>query len=311
MSHFTVIICTYNRAHLLSRAIQSVLAQTEPDFELLIVDDHSEDETAQVVSSYEDKRIRYLKREQNGGSSATRNEGIRAARGRFIAFLDDDDEYLPDYLAEARQAFAQAPAEVGAIFCKTILVEDDPQSERIIGERVPTPPPHKDRSEASLYLLRRQTLSSGWGLTVRADCFATVGLFDENLEAAVDWDIFIRMARHVDFHVIPRALVKQHKHAGPQLTDPTPRRYRARARILQKNLEAFRHDPVVYAELCSMLSLLHYRAGDKAEARKVLSSVLRRSPANWRSWRRLLLGELLGALPAAFQVKAWRAASKL
>src|SRR5690606_32151686 len=131
------IVCTYNRAHLLGRAIRSVLAQTDPDFELLLVDDHSSDETASVVSEFADDRIVYIRRQDNGGSSSARNTGIKRAQGRYIAFLDDDDEYLPEFLAETRQAFAVAPESVGATFCKTSIVEDTPAGEKVVRERVP------------------------------------------------------------------------------------------------------------------------------------------------------------------------------
>src|SRR5688500_5293442 len=94
---FSVIICTYNRAAVLPRAIQSVLDQTFTDFELVVVDDGSTDATEVVVRAVADHRVRYVRRD-NGGLSAARNSGVANATGRFVIFLDDDDQGLPDWL---------------------------------------------------------------------------------------------------------------------------------------------------------------------------------------------------------------------
>ena len=89
---FSVVIATYRRAHLLSRAIDSVLNQTFTDFELLVVDDASPDDTELVVRAYGDGRVRYVRCARIRGGAGARNVGVRQARGEFIAFLDDDDE---------------------------------------------------------------------------------------------------------------------------------------------------------------------------------------------------------------------------
>lgn len=94
----SVVIPTYNRAHLVGRAIQSVLNQTYQDFEIIVVDDGSTDNTEEVVKSFNDPRIRYIRHDQNRGGSAARNTGIKMARGEYIAFQDSDDEWLPEKL---------------------------------------------------------------------------------------------------------------------------------------------------------------------------------------------------------------------
>lgn len=100
---FSVVIPVFNRAELLKSAIASVLAQTARDFELIIVDDGSDDDVGAAVSEFSDSRI-ILIRQQNRGASAARNRGIDAARGRHVAFLDSDDLYLPHHLAAADAA---------------------------------------------------------------------------------------------------------------------------------------------------------------------------------------------------------------
>lgn len=94
---FSVIMPTYNRANMIGKAIKSVLAQTYTNWELLIVDDGSTDNTKQVVEAYHDPRIRYIY-QQNAERSAARNKGIDNARGQYICFIDSDDYYLPNHL---------------------------------------------------------------------------------------------------------------------------------------------------------------------------------------------------------------------
>ncbi len=102
---FSVIIPTYNRAELLPRAIASLTQQDEQDWEGVIVDDASTDETTAVAMALAqtDLRLRYVRREVNGGTAAARNTGITHSRGLFVTFLDSDDEYLPEHLASRRE----------------------------------------------------------------------------------------------------------------------------------------------------------------------------------------------------------------
>jgi glycosyltransferase involved in cell wall biosynthesis len=98
---FSVIVPLYNRAHVIGDALRSVLAQTERDFEVLVIDDGSRDHPRPIIEALDDRRIRYIRR-ANAGGGAARNTGIDMARGRFIAFLDSDDEFLPHHLAAMR-----------------------------------------------------------------------------------------------------------------------------------------------------------------------------------------------------------------
>ena len=106
MSHFfSVIICTFNRADLLPRALDSLLAQSESDWEAIIIDDGSNDQTSEVVARYTDvcANIRYFQRANNRGIGAARNIGIRLASGKYLTFLDSDDEYTVDHLASRKR----------------------------------------------------------------------------------------------------------------------------------------------------------------------------------------------------------------
>src|SRR5882762_2279478 len=101
----SVILTTYNRCHLLPRAIYSVLGGTYDNFELIIVDDASSDRTPEVVSQLTDRRIQYRRMQENGGVLRARNRGFDIARGDYVTILDDDDELLPDALGTVAEEF--------------------------------------------------------------------------------------------------------------------------------------------------------------------------------------------------------------
>lgn len=124
----TVITPTYNRAKYLGSAIESVLAQTYSDLELIIVDDNAEkpearEETEKVVNSYKDSRIRYVKNQKNLGGAASRNVGIKLAQGSHIAFLDDDDLYLPDRLEVQYKQMVEHDWDVSVMDGATYIYE--------------------------------------------------------------------------------------------------------------------------------------------------------------------------------------------
>ena len=126
----SVVIPTHNRAEWLPRAVGSVLAQTWTDFELLIVDDHSTDETPAAIARFADARIRSFRHERNFGQSKALNTGIEHARGEYVAFLDDDDAWLPAKLAAQVALLDAAPPGVGLVYCWHDVL-DEASRERI------------------------------------------------------------------------------------------------------------------------------------------------------------------------------------
>jgi glycosyltransferase involved in cell wall biosynthesis len=113
----SIIVPTFNRANVLGRSIKSVLGQSWPDFELIIVDDGSTDNSEEVIASFADKRIRYTKHEHNQGQNAALNTGVMAATGQYVAFLDSDDEWLPQFLEKIILTFKQDKF-LGAVYSR-------------------------------------------------------------------------------------------------------------------------------------------------------------------------------------------------
>src|SRR5690554_1039706 len=105
---FSVIIPCYNRGHLITETIRSVLAQTETDFEIIVIDDGSTDDTKNVVQSISDSRIHYYYQE-NAERGAARNKGVRKSRGRYITFLDSDDRFFPNHLSVVKKKLSEEP----------------------------------------------------------------------------------------------------------------------------------------------------------------------------------------------------------
>lgn len=294
----SVILPTRNRAALVGRAIRSVLAQTYEDFELLVVDDASSDETREVVESFSDRRLVYIRRDsQNSGASAARNTGIIRARGTFISFLDDDDEYLPQFLAETVRAFEAAPEQVGFVWCGVQLVQDTPQGEIHLRQKLWQPRCSAGEQPRGSFFRSGVLVGTGDGLTVRATCFKTIGVFDEAFKALGDTDLLIRLATHFDFSVIPAMLVKRHRHNGAQLTDPTLQRAEAVERIIQKHIDLLYQYPDLWIDFHFKAGSLYYRAGDRERGRQWMLKVIQKAPFHLRTWLRIMRFELFGAQP--------------
>lgn len=192
----SVVIPTYNRGWIVNDAVDSVLNQAFQQYELIVVDDGSTDDTKAILREYGD-RIRVI-RQANHGVSAARNRGIRAAKAPLIAFLDSDDVWLADKLSVQVAFFDNHPA---AAVCQT--------EETWIrnGVRVNPGKRHRKRSgmifEPSLALC----LVSPSAVMLRKDLFETIGLFDESLPACEDYDLWLRISLTHPIYLIDQPLI--------------------------------------------------------------------------------------------------------
>src|SRR3989338_2869812 len=196
----SVIIPTYNYGHVVCEAVESVLHQTYTNLEVIVVDDGSQDDTRQRVEKYRD-RIRYVY-QPNKGLSAARNTGIKEAKGDYIAILDSDDIWLPTKIEEQMKVFAQYP-EVGLISCSGIEVDENGK----VLDKVPRKG-FSSKKELMENLISRNVISGGSNAIFKKECISKVGLFDEDLNSAEDWDMWLRIANHYDVNVIDHPLVK-------------------------------------------------------------------------------------------------------
>jgi glycosyltransferase involved in cell wall biosynthesis len=201
----SVILPTYNRAALIGEAIQSVLAQTYRDFELVVADDGSTDDTELVIGAYADPRIVYIPSEVNRGIAAARNLALTHARGRYIAFLDSDDVWRPELLMTQIDFLEEHP-EIGAVYASAQGMDTTrgprPQREGV-------PPRFPDDFYVSILYGNCVNITT---LVVRKTCIDCAGHFDESLVARVDWDLSVRLAACCDFHFIDEVLADFRMH---------------------------------------------------------------------------------------------------
>lgn len=198
----TVIIPTYNSAQYLSAAVESVLQQTFKDFELLIIDDGSKDNTSELAKTFSDK-VRYIYQE-NAGVSEARNHGIKVSKGKYVAFLDADDTWLPTKLEKQIDALRNN-SEYKFCFSDFVGVNQNLQPIEMKRGRL------VDSAIKDL-LLRGNVVGSICTVLCERELFDKVGGFDPKLSQCADWDMWIRIATLTDFLFIDEQLVTYRQH---------------------------------------------------------------------------------------------------
>lgn len=222
----SVVIPAYNYAHYLREAIDSVLCQTHPHVELIVVNDGSTDNTREVLDSY-GKRLVAVHQE-NQGLSATRNNGIRVASHGFVAFLDADDVWEPDKLACQMALFASLPKTYGLVACDRGTI--DAQGTRHPDAVKFRKAKRSDREiKATDLLIRSQFTPSS--VVARRECFDTCGFFDSDLRSSEDRDMWIRIAEKWQLFGAERVLCFARKH-GDNMSANAPRMKRNTLKVL-------------------------------------------------------------------------------
>lgn len=191
----SVVIPTYNRAHLISRAIKSVLDQTYKDLEIIVVDDGSTDNTEKIINSFQDERIIYIQHDKNKGASAARNTGIKASKGEYIAFQDSDDEWFPNKLEQQMKAFDNAPPKVGVVYSGFYRIEAD--------KKIYIPGDNVAQKEGNIHneLLKGNFVGTP-AVLIKKKCFENTKYFDENIPALEDWELWIEISKYYYFKYI-------------------------------------------------------------------------------------------------------------
>ena len=222
----SVILPTYNRASLLPRSMDSVLAQSFENFELIVIDDGSEDHTSEVVRGYIDRRVRYLKLHRNRGLSAARNAGLAEARGAYLAFQDSDDEWHHEKLERQLHVIQDHP-DVAVVYSDMCRQFSDGRrmylrSPDIVRGRLVNPQTHFWQT----YMLAMQPAM------VRRACVDGMQ-FDEKLALFEDLDFHLRLAMDHEYVHIKEPLVTYHETLG--MTANRPMEFKARRQLVCKH----------------------------------------------------------------------------
>jgi GT2 family glycosyltransferase len=233
----SVIVPAYNVARYIGEALASVFAQTFPDFEVIVVNDGSPDtdELEQVIEPYR-TQINYIKR-QNGGPSAARNTAISHAQGDYVAFLDGDDLWLPEYLSEQLKALHENPA-LDLIYADALLFGDSASAGRTYMQTCPS------RGAVTFESLLVEDCSVPTSCAVaRRRSLVDVGLFDENLITSEDFDLWLRLAFHGGHIGYQQRVLAHHRLHATSLAASSTRMLQSQIRVLKKTASTLTLSP--------------------------------------------------------------------
>jgi glycosyltransferase involved in cell wall biosynthesis len=275
----SVIIPTHNRTEMLCRALNGVLNQSFTDFEVVIVDDGSTDDSERRVDAYTDSRLRYFKHSESKGASAARNTGIRQARGKYVAFLDDDDEWLPHKLAKQVELLARADGSVGLVYCWMDYYADGV----LVHEHHPVL-----RGYIFDQVLDRQRIGGCPTLVVRHEIVEEVGGFDETLPRGNDGDFIRRVCRKYAVDVVPEVLVHVHVGHNDRISLDTEQGLRHHIYSLESRLSRFAEEldnlPQAHVSILCQIATGYRQLDEDALAARSLLKAVRVSPLDCRPY---------------------------
>jgi hypothetical protein len=306
---FSIVIPAHNAARFLPDALASLAAQSCADWEALVVDDGSTDETLAVARGVADARVR-VHTQPNRGVSAARNWGLAEATGEYIVFLDADDILLPGALERYAGAL-DADASLSAVYGEGEIVDEEGQ---LLVEAAPPVWNARPSGDVLVPLLRRNFILSGGGLCARTLRAREAGPFREDLRLHEDWEHWCRLARTGPFRYLGVAPVFRYRRTGEGVVGSIG----ADTAIAMVNVAAVFEHPGLRSRLSpgkiatlrqqseasvfSFAATQHLKRGAWHEARRMLAQSLRRQPAQAREW--LLLGcACLGWLPGPVRAR--------
>ena len=232
----TVVITTYKRKlDIVERAIRSVVAQTYRDWELIVVDDSPEDyeyrlEIKKMVNRYaNDYQVVYHANPKSSGACFSRNVGLEMARGEFIAYLDDDDEWVPSKLERQTEAMNNADGHVALVYCPYYSIDEETGQKKAV---------KKPMRSGMLYeyLLEVGNIFGGMSMPLmRTACVKDVGGFDILMQSAQDMDLWLRLAKKYPVIYLDEPLVNYYIHGGDQISTNPYKRIAGLTRLNEKN----------------------------------------------------------------------------
>ena len=268
----SVIIPTYNRALTLQATIQSVLRQTYKEFEIIVIDDGSMDDTEQIINNFNDKKIIYIRQDHKGASFA-RNKGIGNAKGEYIAFLDSDDIWLSTKIEKQLAVFKNSKFNPGVVYCGIGYIDES--SEEIREEKLSA-----YKGNIFLYLLgarRNVVLGAGSTVLVKRECFKECGLLDENLPYRIDLELLIRISRKFTFDYVSQPLAKIRIH-NKRMSSNIDSIIKGREILFEKIHNDLKKHRRVLAKYYYQTGVLYLKKGDTNKHREYILKSIRAFP---------------------------------
>jgi len=272
----SVVIPTFNRGHFLSRSINSVLNQNFKNFELIVVDDGSTDNTYEIIQSFNNINLKYVRLDKNYGGSHARNIGILSSRGRYIAFQDSDDEWNADKLEKQVSLINVADKSVGVVYTRFKKIEN---------RRITYIPSGKIKDKEGYILneILKANFVSTQTVLIKKECFEKAGYFDDELPRLQDWDLFIRISFYYQFLIIEDPLVTVYHHQD-NISSNNLSLIVALNKIINKYMFLFKNNKSIVSRHYFHLSYLQFFHSDGLEWKKNLKNSLKNNPLNMRSW---------------------------
>ena len=251
----SVIVTTYKRTpQIVERAILSVVKQTYCDWELIVVDDSPTDYAERekvkehIYAIVKNNPITYICNEKNMGACYSRNRGLSVAKGEYVAFLDDDDEWTPEKLGRQVLILDNSLTNVAMVYCSYYLIDENSLGNKIIV-------PESLSDDPFITLLYKGNIIGGMSMPlIKSECIVAVGNFDIQMQSAQDYDLWLRLAEKYDIEYIDEPLVIYHEHGGERITNNITKQIKGLERINEKyasyidkdrKLWAIRNQPLI------------------------------------------------------------------
>ena len=200
----SIIIPAYNRAHTIKMTLDSVLNQTYKNYEVIIVDDNSKDNTYEVVKPYLSDNIFYYKNEKNLGGGKSRNVGVEHSKGSILAFLDSDDEWLPEKLEKQVNIF-MTNEDIALVYTKFYLISET-SGKKFVSEET------KRLNDDFKSILCNNFIATTSTIAIRREAFLDINGFDDYLKTCQDWDLYIRTLKKYKVKGIEEPCVNYYYH---------------------------------------------------------------------------------------------------
>ncbi len=272
---FSIVITTFNRSFLLRNAIKSIQNQTYENYEVLVIDDASTDDTQEIALNLD--KIKYVKHSTNQGVSSSRNTGIKHSKFDNIVFLDDDDTFHKNYLEKLNEHLNQYP-NIGFTWCgknnkiyqdrKLIKIESFQYIANSYTDNIPCP--------------MLNYWANSLGVMIKREVFDNVGLFDTNMSIAEDIDLLLRiLSKNIDFVSIPTILIDINiDQSIPSLSRQSSSKQEAKnlAILLNKNKIFLLKHTKIWSHYMKSFIIALYRSNNKSVARKEFLKLIKRNP---------------------------------
>ena len=268
----SVVIPTHNRCDLLPRAIKSVQSQTYSDLEIIVVSDGSTDDTRDVVEQIAsgDERIRLIEYHPAKGGNVARNTGIEEARGEFVAFLDDDDEWLPEKL-EKQVKVLESDDSVGLVYTGVNII--------YVNENISYNSKVCSCGDMKTTILLDNSIGTTSTVILRKEIIAKSGVFDVELRALQDYDLWIRVCQHCNVGVVAEPLINYYNYTGSKQVSA----------LTQKYVDSFSYINSKYSDLFEKMSPQQMKEKKNNEYSLLINKAMRNNePKIARNYARAL-----------------------